>query len=57
MLKPEPEKIVTILEIFTVRQPVEEIEIKLDNGTKQKQWRYEHFYFTTADKPVTYGGV
>jgi hypothetical protein len=56
-MKPPVEKISTTIEIFTIKQPTEEIEVTLPNGQKEKQWRYQHFHFTTADRPVTYNGV
>lgn len=57
MTKPAPEKKVSTLEVFTVRQAVEEVEVKLSNGKKEKQWRFQDFHFTTHDKPVTVGGI
>lgn len=56
-MKPAAEKIVKMLEVFTIKQPTEEIEITLPNGQKEKQWRYQYFHFTTADSPVTVNGV
>jgi hypothetical protein len=58
MKKPPTEKIsAPPLEIFAIREPIEEVEVKGPNGEKAKEWRYAVFHFTTADKPVTYGGV
>jgi hypothetical protein len=57
LVKPAPEKKVTTLEVFTVRQAVEEIEVTLANGKKEKQWRFQDFHFTTNDSPVTVGGI
>jgi hypothetical protein len=55
-MKPASEKVTTQLEVFTVKEPIEEIEVVV-NGQKVKQWRYQCFHFTTAEKPVTYEGV
>ncbi len=56
-MKPQAEKIVQQLEIFTIKQPTEEIEVTLPNGQKEKQWRFQYFHFTTSDRPVTFNGV
>lgn len=56
-MRPNAEKTSQQLEIFTIKEPIEEIEITLANGKKEKQWRYQHFHFTTADRPVTFNGV
>lgn len=57
MKKPEPEKVSTALEIFTIRQAAELIEVPVSKNKTEKRWRYETFYFTTADEPVTYKGI
>lgn len=44
------------IECYTIRQPIEEVEVIRD-GKKVKEWRYQEFHFTSADKPVSYGGV
>lgn len=56
-MKPKAEKIVTNIEVFTIKQATEEIEVALPDGKKEKQWRYQYFHFTTSDQPVTLGGV
>lgn len=56
-MRPPAEKTTQTLEIFTIKQPVEEIEIKHPDGRKEKQWRFAYFHFTTCDRPVTFNGV
>lgn len=44
------------LTCFTIKEPIDEVEAVVD-GRKTKVWRFQEFHFTTAGKPVTYGGV
>lgn len=57
-MKPETIKTQHTLEVFTIRKPVEEIEVTIP-GTKkkEKQWRFADFHFTNHDKPITVGGI
>ena len=57
MTKPTLEKSAVTLEVFTIKKPIEEIEVTLPGGKKEKQWRYALFHFTTHDTPVTVGGI
>jgi hypothetical protein len=44
------------LECFTIREPVEEVEVVV-NGKKQKVWRFQEYHYTTDERPVTHNGV
>lgn len=57
-MKPETLRSSKTIEVFTIRKPIEEIEVTIPGtNKKEKQWRYAHFYFTTHDSPVTVGGI
>ena len=55
-MKPISEKTTKTLEVFTVKEPIELVEV-IVNNKKTMQWRYQYYHFTTADKPVTYEGI
>lgn len=55
-MKPATERSTQTFECWTVKEPLEEIEVVV-NGKRVKQWRYGFFHFTTHDRPVTVNGV
>lgn len=55
-MKPNSEKTTKTLEVFSIREPIEQVE-QIINGKRKMVWRYNTYYFTTADKPVTYEGI
>ncbi len=58
MEKPPVTKEVTDLQVFTIKQPTELVEVRDKDGKiTDRFWRFKLFHFTTADKPVTFNGV
>lgn len=57
-MKPESTKSMQTLEVFTIRKPVEEIEVTIPGtNKKEKQWRFADYHFTNHDKSITVGGI
>lgn len=54
--KPNTIKRVTAIEIFSIEEPVELMTTKDSSGRVSQHWRTATYYFTTAERPVTYNG-